>query len=147
MAMETHLPDFLDVTKDLMKKFHIINREQRYCHKVTLSQGYAINKLAQREKMTMSELSHDLGVSPSTMTRIVDVLVREHIIKRTESCNDRRQVCVELTDKGHHLHQKLEHSSSEYLALFLKALPSEKTADVIRALQLLNKAIGDICPG
>jgi DNA-binding MarR family transcriptional regulator len=147
MGMEAHLPDFLNVTRDLMKKFHIINREQRYCHKVTLSQGYAINILAIRGKMTMSELSHDLGVSPSTMTRIADVLVREKVIKRTESCDDRRQVCVELTDKGHHLHQKLEHSSTEYLTLFLKALPAEKTGEVLMALQLLNKAIGDVCPG
>ena len=147
MGMEENLPDFLDVTKDLMKKFHIINREQRYCHKVTLSQGYAINILAERGKMTMTELSRDLGVAPSTMTRIVDVLVREKIIQRSESCDDRRQVCVELTDRGKALQSNLEQSSTEYLTLFLNALPGEKTGAVISALQLLNKAIGDVCPG
>lgn len=138
--------DFLSVTRDLMKKFHIINREQRYCHKITLSQGYAISVLAQKGKMSMSSLSQELGVSPSTMTRIVDVLVRENIITRAVECDDRRQVCVELTDYGHELHASLEQSSTEYLSLFLKALPEDKQEDVIASLMLLNKAIGEVCP-
>ena len=144
--MGENLNTFLTVTRELMKKFHIINREQRFCHKVTLSQGYAINVLAQKGKITMSELSHDLGVSPSTMTRIVDVLVRDNIVKRDIESGDRRQVYVELTEQGFDLHRNLEQSSTEYLSLFLKALPAEKQDDVIKALILLNKAIGDICP-
>jgi putative acetyltransferase len=137
---------FLNVTRDLMKKFRIINREQQYCHNVTLSQGSTIRTLARKGRVSMSELSRDLGVSRSTMTRIVDVLVRDKMIKRDMECDDRRQICVELTKKGVKLHDELEQSSTAYLTLFLKALPEHKQDDVIEALQLFNKAIGDVCP-
>jgi DNA-binding MarR family transcriptional regulator len=144
--MSEKLHTFLDVTRDLMKKFRIINREQQYSHKITLSQGSTIRILAQKGKITMSELSKDLGVSRSTMTRIVDVLVRDNIINRVIECGDRRQVCVELTEEGLRFHNELEQSSTAYLSLFLKALPENKQDDVIEALRLLNKAIGDVCP-
>jgi DNA-binding MarR family transcriptional regulator len=145
-GMNEKLHNFLDVTRDLIKKFRIINREQQYCYNVTLSQGSTIRILARKGKVTMGELSKDLGVSRSTMTRIVDILVRDTIIKRGMECGDRRQVCVELTEKGLNLYNELEESSTAYLSLFLKALPEHKQDDVIEALRLFNKAIGDVCP-
>jgi len=142
--MEQNLQNFLTLTRELMKKFHIINRDQQYCHNVTLSQGYAIKILAQKGKASMTELSQDLGVAPSTTTRIIDVLVRDNIVQRDTECDDRRQVCVKLTDKGLNLHEEIEASSTRYLSLFLKSLPEAKQDNVIEALTLLNKAIGDI---
>jgi DNA-binding MarR family transcriptional regulator len=144
--MSDQLHSFVDVTRDLMKKFRIINREQQYCHNITLTQGSTIRTLARRGKTSMSDLSRELGVSRSTMTRIVDILVRDDIIKRDAKSGDRRQVYVELTENGMQLHHELEESSTAYLALFLQALPEDRKVDVIEALQLFNKAIGDVCP-
>jgi DNA-binding MarR family transcriptional regulator len=92
----------------------------------------------------MNELSRELGTAVSTVTRVVDLLVRDGVVDRKENPGDRRKVCIELTGKGKELEQKLKKCSEDYSGEILSAIPQEKRGAVLESLELLNQAVDQV---
>jgi DNA-binding MarR family transcriptional regulator len=70
---------------------------------VTLPQYRVLVLLDDREPWTMGALAEQLGVSPSTATRVCDRLTQKRLIARRVDESDRRSVRVELTKRGRRL--------------------------------------------
>lgn len=66
-----------------------------------------IHETGMPQKM-QSEVSHDLGVSPMTVSTMTRSLEREGLLRRTPSIVDRRQVELALTKKGLALVARIE---------------------------------------
>jgi DNA-binding MarR family transcriptional regulator len=128
----------------LIRQLNLLNRDQKICYGVTLSQCYVLETLEQRGKLTMNELSLEQGVTVSTMTRIVDVLVRDSIVLRDVSPGDRRKVYIELTGKGKELAGKLKVCTEDFAWELLKTVPEEKREQMVESMELLSKAIEHI---
>jgi DNA-binding MarR family transcriptional regulator len=67
---------------------------------LTLSQYALVRALADRETARIGDLADDAAVTPSTATRILDVLERRAIVRRDRAPEDRRVVAVTLTARG-----------------------------------------------
>ena len=67
---------------------------------LSFSQLALIRALAGRDAARVSELADDAAITPSTATRILDVLERRAMVQRTRIETDRRRVTVTLTDQG-----------------------------------------------
>jgi DNA-binding MarR family transcriptional regulator len=93
----------------------------------------------------MNELSRDMGVTISTMTRAVDVLVRNDIVIRKENPKDRRQVFIELTEKGRDYHQKLKKCSEDTSKAILDQIPPQQRKNILNSLRLLVNAVDSCC--
>jgi DNA-binding MarR family transcriptional regulator len=68
---------------------------------LTLYQGSMLLSCVRREANTPVELAHLVGLDVSTITRMVDRLEEKGLVRRTRSKDDRRQVFLRLTRKGH----------------------------------------------
>jgi DNA-binding MarR family transcriptional regulator len=132
---------FSQLVGQIIRKLNILNRDQKVCYGLTLPQCYTIETLGQKELLPMNELSRLQGVTVSTMTRVVDVLVRDEIVERVDSPGDRRKVCIRLTDKGKELAVALKTCTETYADRILENIPEEKQNQVIESLQLLGDAI------
>jgi len=131
----------------LIRKLNVLNREKKVCYGLTLPQCYTIENLGRQTQQSMKELSQDMGVSLSTMTRAVDLLVRDGFIVRKENPTDRREVRVELTRKGEEMYIKLNQCSEQYAADIINQIPSDKRKNLLESLDLLNQAIDRIKQG
>jgi DNA-binding MarR family transcriptional regulator len=69
-------------------------------HGLTLSQYALLQPLSDGGCARVRELADQAGISPSTATRILDVLERREIVIRERHPEDRRAVEVTLTDQG-----------------------------------------------
>jgi MarR family transcriptional regulator, lower aerobic nicotinate degradation pathway regulator len=67
---------------------------------LSLSQYALIRALAGRDAARVSELAGDAEITPSTATRILDVLERRAMVRRSRVEADRRRVTVTLTETG-----------------------------------------------
>ena len=67
---------------------------------VGATQYRALASLVQRGPRNASVLAEELGVGRPAATKIVDRLVRRHMIRRRRHPADRRQVILEATDRG-----------------------------------------------
>ncbi len=123
------------------RKLLQIDRKETACHGVTLSQHYVIDALVRKNELTMNELSKEVGLAMSTLTRIVDGLVRKGFISRYASTTDRRKVCVLLTDEGKALSDNLRACSQAFWANVLESIPDDKKPDIIDSFRILNDAL------
>jgi len=130
------------VLSNLTLAFLQLERSGKCCHGVTLSQCHTLDLLSKRGKLTMNELSRQMGLAKSTMTRIVNNMVREGWIEQVNDPKDRRLVNVHLTQRGRRMAERLGLSSQEYVQRILRHIPSEKMPQVLESLQWIVKSIG-----
>jgi len=131
-----------EVLSSLTLAFLQLERSGKCCHGVTLSQCHGLDLLSKKGKLTMNELSRQMGLAKSTMTRIVNNMVREGWIEQVKDPKDRRLVNVQLTQKGKRMAERLGMSSQEYVQRILRHLPSEKIPQVLDSLQWIVKSVG-----
>jgi len=133
--------EFSLFVSQLVKKLSLLNRDQKSCYGLTMSQCFTIEALAQNGMLTMNKLSQELGVTVSTMTRIIDILLRDGKVNRRDNPDDRRQVCIELTSAGRDLAVKLKQCSDQYARDILDKIPGKNKSGVLRSLKMLINAL------
>lgn len=90
----------------------------------------SLNKLAQAEQ-----------VRPPTMSRIVDALELEGLIRRTVNQDDRRAVVLEATDKGAAILWQGRKRRVKFLAKHLSRLSEDERKKIGDAIIAIQKAM------
>ena len=88
----------------------------------------------------MADLADDLHLRASTLSRVVDQLVRKDWVRREQSSEDRRVWHVAATRAGLALWRQID---GDLLAIdreVLASVPPADRPDVIRAVRLLSAA-------
>lgn len=85
-------------------------------------------------------LADRLRVTPSTLTRIVDRLVRLDLVRRQEDADDRRLVRHYLTARGDQALAEMERTGRAFLLAILKRLSRHKLERLLHALEDLSQA-------
>ena len=126
-----------------IRKIITLDRNEKACHGVTLSQHHLIDVLYRKDTLTMNELSRELNLAVSTTTRIADILVRDGIITRYPSEQDRRKVCVTLTDKGLEVAEGLKECTERFWTKILTSIPDNKKKEISQNIKLLLNAMDE----
>ena len=117
---------------------------------LTMDQVRLLNLLS-HEPRTLGELAAGHGVTPSTMSRSVDVLVRREWISRESDPADRRQVILRLTDAGRAAHTAMVQHSQDTLTRLLEELTDSERERLFDGMQVLHallehkRADDDLC--
>ena len=135
---------FADAMSQFVRKFTVRDRNDKFCYGVTLTQCYTLDSIANHKKMTMQSLSGELGLAISTITRVVDILVRDGFINRYHGEKDRRNVYVELTDKGKEMAGKLKDCSEQFWLGIFNRIPKNKGSRMIEDIELLHNILEDL---
>ncbi len=97
-------------------------------------------KILRHEPRSLGELAGRHGVTPSTMSRSVDVLVRRGWVSRESDPADRRQVILQLTDAGRAAQAAMDQHAEDSLTRLIDELGDverEKLFDGLHALHAL----------
>lgn len=124
----------------LVRVFQLFERDQIKTHGFTTSQCYTILELYKSENLTMNELSEKMNLNSSTMTRVLDNLVRDKYVSRDKSEFDRRIVVVSLTAHGKKAAESLDIAVKEYYKKIITNIPQGQVEDVLKSINILQKA-------
>ncbi|MFH1378829.1 MAG: MarR family transcriptional regulator [bacterium] len=127
----------------LFRKLALLDREEKNKSGLTLPQCHVVETLAQSGPVTVHELGNLIGVAPSTMTRVLDLLARDGFIQRNVDAADRRKVRVILTEKGHAAARNLNEYSTMYCRHVSALIPKHKLSGIVQGLKLLNQALAE----
>lgn len=111
---------------------------------VTLPQYRALVVLAARGPQRAADIAAELGVNPSTGTRMCDRLVKKGLVRRTRISGDRRVVRVTLTPAGRDLVAEVTRRRREELAHIVSAMPPRGHATLVRTLRAFTAASGEL---
>jgi DNA-binding MarR family transcriptional regulator len=99
--------------------------------------------IGNRGRTNSKELAAALRVTPTNMTGIVDRLVKQGLVSRTEDTRDRRMVLLRATGEGEELLAKLRERRRGYMSEVLGRMNVDELATLARGLASLVKATRD----
>ena len=96
-----HAPD--DISSLLLAFIGLIGHSLRAAdgeNGLSLAQLKALYSIGAAKAPTMKELADTFGITPPSVTALVNRLVKEKLVKRIMSPSDRRTIRLELTPQG-----------------------------------------------
>jgi len=107
---------------------------------VTMAQMKVLMLLHVGGEARMSGLAHQLGISLSTLSSLVEKLVEADFAQRREDARDRRNVLVSLTAGGIELLDTFQELGIRHLRELLSQLDEEALVTVNKAIEHLVAA-------
>ena len=141
MDLDTDVREFGELLSVMIRSFGAFERHEIFSCGVTMSQCSTILAIGKAKTMTMNALSDWMHLATSTMTRIVDNLVRDGYVERAQDPQDRRVVQVALTEKGEQLFQFIVQIYHEYHRKIVENIPTAELHKVVESLKLLIEAV------
>jgi DNA-binding MarR family transcriptional regulator len=104
------------------------------------AQASALSVVVFGSPLTLNELAAAEQVRPPTMSRVVEALVKEGLVRRDTNKDDRRSVTISPTDKG----AKILHEGRNRREKRLIKLLSQLDADEIRCLGKASRILSKV---
>ncbi|WP_188068498.1 MarR family winged helix-turn-helix transcriptional regulator [Brevibacillus brevis] len=107
---------------------------------LSVSQMMALEEL-ELKKLTIWELANKLKLEQSSVSRLVDKLVKNELICREVNENNRREVYLHLTEKGKITVASLREQSIHFYQGILNDLSESERKTVVNGFELLINSI------
>jgi DNA-binding MarR family transcriptional regulator len=97
--------------------------------------------LARHESRSIKELATELGMTSSACTQLVDILVQQRLLTRTENRQDRRKTSITLTEAGKKNLGLVQKQRAKY---FTKLLAPLTDKEIVTLVNLQQKIISHL---
>jgi len=87
---------------------------------------------------SLSDLAEHLGLTLPSVSKLVDGLVKQKLVSRKESPEDRRKITLLLTDTGTAMVDSARADARSHLADKLKQLSDDELQTISQAMQILH---------
>jgi DNA-binding MarR family transcriptional regulator len=101
---------------------------------IVTSHGDIIYALFKRPRMTMAEIANKIGRDKSTVTALIDKLVKLGYVVKERDTEDTRVVYVALTSKGYELETIFEAISAKVLGVFYTGVSESEKEELTKIL-------------
>ncbi len=128
-----------DALYEIVRNMEAIDQQNTQDYGITVAQSYALLTFPRHESISMSDLSEQMRLAKSTMTRVIDQLVERGLVERETSAEDRRIVQVKLSEKGHTMQREMEADYQRFFEMVLAEL--DEPESVVTALEKLAVAL------
>jgi len=96
------------VMTELLRVYQFRDRDRVGYHGLTITQCYVLEILIRRGPLTLNELTAEMRLDKSTLSRVVDGLERKHAVKRAANPADGRSTLIEATRFGTRRYERVE---------------------------------------
>ncbi len=142
-TVDTQVLKFHKQIVELIKKYQFRDRNHITCCGVSVSQCYILEALNTHGALTMNELAEKMYLSISTVTRVVEELVKKGYAQREEDPADRRIRVIDLTDEGKVVFDRCWSNVFQSEKAILMNFPTQQRDMLINFLTQLNQAVND----
>jgi len=125
----------------IMENLFFGTRQKLEYPDITITQIRTLRILVENDNCTMSELGDHACVTLGTMTTTVNHLVKNKLVKRIRSTQDRRLVRVQLTDYGKEIIQEHQQRCKEQLAGAIQGLKEEEQERLLTAFSDIDSIV------
>lgn len=135
------IEDIGELLQKAVRTFQVLERKQIKVHGFTSSQCYILLEIHKHRTLSINEISEKMHLEISTITRIMNNLVRDKLILRKRSIYDKRVVEAVLTERGKAVALGLKNSIENYYKDIISNLPRGHVREVMGAVELLVAAL------
>jgi DNA-binding MarR family transcriptional regulator len=124
---------FREPMRQTMKEMHR--------HNLSFAAIVTLMTLRDRGDASISELAGEVGLSVAATSQLVEKLLRDGLVRRTQSAADRRRKQAALTARGSAFVARLDGSNAAAAAKVLQSIPDATLRQLARAL---DGALGNL---
>jgi DNA-binding MarR family transcriptional regulator len=128
--------EFAELLKQLLIDLQSIFRKNNKELPISFSQVIVISSIP-NDGINMSLLSYRIGVDNSTLTRLIDILIKNNYVIKIKNPKDKRSTIVSLTKDGGEILNKIESNIDSFSEKIYNHFPMEdkiKIKDILSAL-------------
>jgi len=111
-------------------------REQLGGGPVTVQQCYTLEALMAGPR-SMKSLAAEVALHQSTLTRVVEKLEKQDLVRRRRPADNQRSVEVQITEAGKQIYSFLDDAGSQMISDLLDHIPKKRQVAVIEAMEEL----------
>ncbi|MDB4985152.1 MAG: transcriptional regulator, MarR family [Myxococcaceae bacterium] len=138
---------FRDQMRALMRALGVFDEARTPCGvDISVREAFALGVLLRSDeasRLTHSDLQRALSVDKSNITRLVQQLVNSGMVEQRVGVDERVRT-LHLTAKGRKLAGRLNERSVERFRAVLTKVPRDERRNLLRAVDLLRKALEDV---
>jgi len=108
---------------------------------ISQTQLLTIMALYESEQCSFSDLSQRMGITPPTVTGLIDRLEKSGYAKRVPSATDRRVIHIELTGKGVKIAKKFRSSVKKRWKTILDRMPRRDAEAFLKTTQKIEELL------
>ncbi len=108
---------------------------------LSLPQKNMMMIIRRQDKVAMTDLANQLGVSPSSASAMVDRLVEKKILVREHSTEDRRKVVVRISDEAMSMMDGIEKNILGFFIELVERVGSETTEQWCQVLKRVESVL------
>ena len=132
--------EFGELLKQFLIDLQSLFRIQLKHLNLTLPQIMLISSIP-IDGIDMTSLSRKLGVENSTLTRLIDILLKKSIAEKNNNPIDKRSIIVSLTRKGELLQLKIEEEIDLFISALYKNIPMENREELNESLSAFHWSV------
>lgn len=125
---------------DLVRVYQFRDRDKICCYDISVTQCYALEALVEQGPLRSQALANALRLDKSTVTRVVDALVRKGYAERSPDANDARALSLRATRSGRGLYERINGELIAQQAALLRDLDPDMRAAATQIIQRLAQA-------
>jgi DNA-binding MarR family transcriptional regulator len=107
-------------------------------HGVSTPRSRLVVEVARAQPVRITELARAVGISQGTASTLVDALVRDGLLERHASADDRRSVLLRVTDEGAALAQDWTTGYEVAAEELFRPLTAQQMATLVDILRILG---------
>ncbi|MEY7998862.1 MarR family winged helix-turn-helix transcriptional regulator [Clostridium sp. Mt-5] len=130
-----------EMIRTLERKLGILSESEIVCCGITMTQCHALVEIGRAENISLNELAQLLNLKNSTMSRTVNNLVANELVKRDIDPQDRRYVTISLTESGMKIFKGIEEGMNLYFKKIYNFIPENKQGQIMESIEMLVDAI------
>lgn len=137
---DKYIVHFISKTKKRMIKFIEGELKNSELNDLIPTHGNVLTALYENsEKLTMKDIAQIISKDKSTVTPLINKLVKLGYIRKQKSDADGRVTFIELTEKGRAVRPSYENISRKINATAFNGFSDEEKKEFLRLLKKLNK--------
>lgn len=137
---QRRLQQILNTHREINKAFLQLLHKAATQHGISPVQLIVLGKLSEHPDIRLSDLADRMSISNSTMSGIIDRMVKAGFVSRERTEADRRAMTLNLTDKGLELREATEETRIAMLEPLLQ-LPEQDLQEWHRLQQEMIRII------
>jgi len=115
-------------------------RKQLGCGPVTVQQCYTLEALMGGPR-SMKSLAAEVALHQSTLTRVVQKLEKQNLVRRRRPEDNQRRVEVKITEAGRQIYRFLDDAGSQMISELLDHIPKNRQIAVADAMEELAELL------
>jgi DNA-binding MarR family transcriptional regulator len=132
------------IMQQFIRSFGLLEQTKTPCgFSLSLSQVFALQEL-EKQTLTITELAEKLQLERSSVSRLIDGLVKGGFVSRDLNENNRREVVLALTEKGTSSIHRVRDQSVDFYKTILGKMSDSEQAQFYESFKTFTNSLTEV---